>query len=130
MRKLKFVNRDLKRDLELYQLALKDPRTPRAAKLLLGCAVAYALFPFDVIPDFIPVVGRIDDAFVVPFVIRVALKLIPDEVMDDCRMRLEPARTAEKSALRRSHRASKTAPKKNAKKKPKKRSRASANARS
>lgn len=101
MQKLKFVNRDLKRDLEVYQLALKDPRTPRAAKLLLGCAVAYVQFPYDLVPDCIPIVGHIDDAIVVPFVIRVALKLIPDEVMDECRMKLEPARTAEKSALRR-----------------------------
>lgn len=104
MQKLKFINRDLKRDLAVYQLALKDARTPRAAKLLLSFAVGYALFPFDLIPDFIPVIGHIDDALIVPFVIRTALKLIPDEVMDECRIRLAPARTSKKQSLRKSRR--------------------------
>jgi uncharacterized membrane protein YkvA (DUF1232 family) len=100
MQKLKFINRDLKRDLAVYQLALKDPRTPRAAKLLLSLAVAYSLSPFDLIPDFIPLIGHMDDALIVPFVIRFALKLIPDEVMDECRLRLSPAVTRRKSKLR------------------------------
>ena len=104
MRKLKFVNRDLKRNLEVYQLALKDSRTPRAAKILLSCAVAYALFPFDLIPDFIPILGHLDDAVVVPFIIRVALKLIPDEVLDECRMKLAPVKTRKKQSLRKSRR--------------------------
>ena len=100
MQKLKFINRDLKRDLEVYQLALKDPRTPRAAKLLLSFAVGYALSPFDLIPDFIPVIGHVDDALIIPFLIRFALKLIPDEVMDECRLRLSPAVTRRKPKLR------------------------------
>lgn len=87
-RKLKFVARDLKRDLAVYQLALRDPRTPKAAKMLLGFAIRYALFPIDLIPDFIPLIGHLDDALIIPMLIRTALKLIPKEVMDDCRHEL------------------------------------------
>lgn len=103
-RKLKFVNRDLKRDLSVYQMALRDPRTPRLAKILLGFAVTYALFPVDLIPDFLPVIGHIDDALIIPMVIRLALRMIPDEVIDDCRLRIAPAVTRRKGALRRQRR--------------------------
>jgi uncharacterized membrane protein YkvA (DUF1232 family) len=96
LRKLKFVARDLKRDLGVYQMALRDPRTPRMAKILLGFAVTYALFPVDLIPDFLPVIGHIDDAVVIPMLIRLALKMIPEEVIDDCRLRLAPAVTRRK----------------------------------
>lgn len=88
MRKLKFVARDLKRDLQVYQLALKDKRTPKLAKLLLGAAIGYAALPIDLIPDFIPVIGHIDDVLIIPMMIRAALKMIPDDVIDDCRLRL------------------------------------------
>src|SRR5262245_34211010 len=88
MRKLKFVARELKRDLLVYQLALKDRRTPKLAKVLLGAAVFYAHFPFDIIPDFLPIVGHLDDAYVVPVVIWTALKMIPQEVIKECRMKV------------------------------------------
>ena len=88
--KLKFIARDLKRDFQVYQLALKDPRTPRLAKILLGVAVGYAVLPIDLIPDFLPVIGHIDDAIIIPMRIRIALKLIPDEVIAECRARVEP----------------------------------------
>jgi uncharacterized membrane protein YkvA (DUF1232 family) len=104
LRKLKFVARDLKRDLGVYQMALRDPRTPRLAKALLGFAVTYALFPVDLIPDFLPLIGHIDDAVVIPMVIRLALKMIPEEVIDDCRLQLTPRTTRRKSGLRRSRR--------------------------
>lgn len=89
MSKLKFVAQELKRDLQVYQLALKDKRTPKLAKVLLGAAVFYARFPFDIIPDFIPIIGHLDDAFVVPIVIRMALSLIPEDVLRESRMRVE-----------------------------------------
>lgn len=55
------------------------------AKILIGAAVAYALSPIDLVPDFIPVVGHLDDVVVVPLLIIVALKLIPKDVVEECR---------------------------------------------
>jgi len=87
LERLKSVQRDLKQKLAVYRLVLKDPRTPRLAKILLGIAVGYLLLPFDLIPDFIPVVGHLDDLIIVPTLVILALKLIPPEVIEDCRNR-------------------------------------------
>ncbi len=84
---MKAVGRNLKREIQVYRLVLKDHRTPRLAKILLGLAVGYAILPFDIIPDFIPVIGQLDDLIIVPTLIIVALKLIPKEVVEECRAR-------------------------------------------
>src|SRR5262245_56752670 len=83
--RLKSFSRTLKHELSVYQLVLKDPRTPKPAKWLLGLAVGYILFPFDLIPDFIPLIGHLDDVIIVPALVIVALRLIPPEVVTDCR---------------------------------------------
>lgn len=75
----------LKTELAVYRLVLKDARTPLLAKALLGLAVGYALMPFDLIPDFIPVLGHLDDLVIVPALVILALKLIPQEVVSECR---------------------------------------------
>lgn len=75
----------LKNELKVYRLVLKDRRTPRLAKFLLGLAVAYLLLPFDIIPDFIPVIGHLDDLVVIPILVILALKMIPREVIEECR---------------------------------------------
>ncbi len=85
--KLKSVAGSLKQELKAYRLVMKDRRTPRAAKILLGTAVGYALLPFDIIPDFIPVIGHLDDALILPVLVIIALKMVPREVIDDCRAR-------------------------------------------
>ncbi len=85
--KLKSIGRTLKVELKVYQLVLKDERTPRLAKWLLFIAVAYTLTPFDIIPDFIPVIGHLDDVVIVPTLVFLALRLIPREVISDCRTR-------------------------------------------
>lgn len=85
--RLRELRRTLKRELTTYQLVLKDARTPRAAKLLLGLAVGYVLLPFDLIPDFIPVIGHLDDAVIVPGLVWLALRQMPAEVVADCRAR-------------------------------------------
>lgn len=66
-------------------IAARDPRTPWPAKLLAALVVAYALSPIDLIPDFIPVLGYLDDLILVPLGVWVVLRLIPDEVMADAR---------------------------------------------
>lgn len=74
-----------KRELEIYRCALRHPDTPWFAKALLGLAVGYALLPFDLIPDFLPVIGHLDDLIIVPGLVWLALRLIPSAVMNDCR---------------------------------------------
>ena len=78
----------LKTEFAVYRLALKHPQTPWMAKMLLGLAVGYVLLPFDLIPDFIPVIGHLDDLVIVPGLVYLALKLIPDEVMAECRRKV------------------------------------------
>ena len=64
--KLNTVANLLKQELSVYRLLLQDSRTPRISKIFLGVAVGYAILPFDLIPDWIPVIGHLDDLIVVP----------------------------------------------------------------
>lgn len=77
-----------RRELRVYQAVLKDPRTPRLAKWLLRLAIAYALSPIDLIPDFIPIIGHLDDAVIVPGLIVLAVHSIPNDVLEDCRAKV------------------------------------------
>ena len=74
---LKAWARNLKRDVVALWIAARDPRTPLAAKIVAGAVAAYALSPIDLIPDFIPVLGYLDDLLIVPLGIWVAVRLIP-----------------------------------------------------
>jgi len=85
LEKLKSVGRRFKHEVTVYRLVLKDSRTPMLPKVLLWLAVGYAAMPFDLIPDFIPVIGYIDDAVIIPALVLLALKFIPKEVIEDCR---------------------------------------------
>jgi len=76
------------RELQLYRNVLADPRTPRLTKILLGAAVAYAVSPVDLIPDFIPVLGYLDDAIIVPALVYLALKTIPKPLLEQHRQAL------------------------------------------
>ena len=77
----------LKRELAALYLAGRDPRTPWHARLVVIMVVGYALSPIDLIPDFIPVLGYLDDLLLVPAGLALALKLVPAEVMADCRLK-------------------------------------------
>ena len=77
--------RKLAGQLRVYRLVLSDPRTPWLAKVLLGAALAYALSPIDIVPDFIPVIGHLDDVIIVPLLVWLALRCVPREVVQDAR---------------------------------------------
>lgn len=83
--RLKEWARALKRDVLALWLAARDPRVPRLAKLLAGLVTAYALSPIDLIPDFIPVLGLVDDLLIVPAGIWLCIRLIPPPVLADLR---------------------------------------------
>lgn len=69
----------------MYRLVAHHPRAPRLARWLLALAIGYVLMPFDLIPDFIPVLGQLDDLIIVPGLIYWALILIPDDIVQQCR---------------------------------------------
>ena len=75
----------IKRDVVALLLAAGDRRTPWVAKVVAGAAAAYALSPIDLIPDFIPILGYLDDLIIVPIGILLAVKLIPAELMTEFR---------------------------------------------
>jgi uncharacterized membrane protein YkvA (DUF1232 family) len=85
MSQFKQATKALKADTYALYLAYRDPRTPWYAKVWAALVVAYAFSPIDLIPDFIPVLGYLDDLLLVPFGVYLALKLIPAEVMAECR---------------------------------------------
>ena len=84
---LKQRARQVKVDLIALSLATRDPRTPWYAKLIIAGCVAYALSPVDVIPDFIPVLGLVDELIFIPIALALAIRFIPEEVLVDCRRR-------------------------------------------
>lgn len=77
----------LKTEIEVLAIAARDPRVPWPAKALALATVAYALSPIDLIPDFVPVLGLLDDLIIVPAGIWLTLRLVPAEVMADARRR-------------------------------------------
>jgi uncharacterized membrane protein YkvA (DUF1232 family) len=81
--------RKIKRDGVTLWFAGKHADTPLAAKLLCVFVVAYALSPIDLIPDFIPVLGYLDDVILLPVLIWIAVKLVPPEVLAECRIKAE-----------------------------------------
>lgn len=85
--RLKEWARGLKRDVVALWLAARDRRVPWYAKAVAGAVAAYALSPIDLIPDFVPVIGYLDDLLIVPLGILLAVKLIPEPVMAELRLK-------------------------------------------
>ncbi len=78
--KLKEIKDNAKKYVELCKLLCADPRTPITAKIILWIATAYALSPVDLIPDFIPVIGYLDDIIILPAFLYLAIKSVPKNV--------------------------------------------------
>lgn len=79
----------IKRDVVALWIAARDPRTPLAAKIMAAVVAAYALSPIDLIPDFIPILGYLDDILLVPLGILLAVRLVPAALMADFRLTAE-----------------------------------------
>ena len=88
LEKLKQTAGRLKREVYALYLACKDPRVPWYARMLAAVVVGYAFSPVDLIPDPVPILGYLDDLILIPLGIALVLKMIPAEVMQDCRQKV------------------------------------------
>ncbi len=86
---LKARAKQLKRDIPAVFIAMKKKETPLIAKITAGITIVYALSPIDLIPDFIPVLGYLDDLIILPALVALTVRLIPTEVLDKCRAESE-----------------------------------------
>ncbi len=91
LNRLKNRARSLKQEVHALYLAARDPRTPWYAKALIWCVVAYAFSPIDLIPDFIPMLGYLDDLIIIPVGLALAVRLIPPEALAQARETAEQA---------------------------------------
>lgn len=81
--------RQLKIEVYAMYLAYRDPRVPLYARIFAACVVAYAFSPIDLIPDFIPIIGHLDDLVIVPLGVWLSLKMIPSAVMSEYRAKAQ-----------------------------------------
>ncbi|MCM0650837.1 YkvA family protein [Clostridium swellfunianum] len=88
---LKHKTKLLKRELRVLSIAYKKPGVPWYTKTLAAIVIGYALSPVDLIPDFIPVLGYLDDLLLIPLGIYMVIKLIPKNVLEECRIEAENA---------------------------------------
>lgn len=83
---LKAIASKVKMEAAFYRRLHQHPQTPKFAKMLLWAALAYLAMPFDLIPDFIPILGQVDDAIIIPLLIFIALRLTPKAVKEACKV--------------------------------------------
>ena len=88
-KKLKKWAKKVKNDIMVLSLALKHPKTPLYAKLFVAIVVSYALSPIDLIPDFIPILGYLDDIIILPIGILIAINLVPADILAECREKIK-----------------------------------------
>lgn len=96
MQKLKAAAKKLKQNLIVLYLAYRDPRVPLFTKIFTVCVVAYAFSPIDLIPDFIPILGYLDDLILVPLGVYIALRLFPAHILEEYRNQAEERRKSGK----------------------------------
>lgn len=82
---IKELSKKLNNKIKAVYLAYKNENTPIIAKIFAALTVGYALSPIDLIPDFIPILGYLDDLIILPLLIYISIKLIPEEIMKDCK---------------------------------------------
>ena len=82
-------------EVKVYRRVIAHPRCPRLARICLGAAVAYALSPIDIIPDFIPVLGYLDDAIILPVLVFIALRALPEGFVDEVRAEIASENSAQ-----------------------------------
>lgn len=87
LKKIKAWAKRLKRQIFILYYACKDDRVPWYAKVFIACVVAYAFSPIDLIPDFIPILGYLDDVILLPIGIMLALKMIPKDILSECEVK-------------------------------------------
>jgi len=86
LQRLKEIAGKLKAEFDFYRRLQQHPQTPVLAKALLWLAIGYLLLPFDLIPDFLPVIGQLDEVVIIPMLLYCAVKLTPASVLADCRV--------------------------------------------
>lgn len=99
IKNIKLKAKKLMQELVVLHLAYKNPKTPWTAKALIFLIIGYALSPIDLIPDFIPVIGLLDDLILLPLGIYWAIKLIPKDVMDESRVQAKTYNWNKKKGL-------------------------------
>ncbi|WP_459129676.1 YkvA family protein [Guggenheimella bovis] len=99
MKKIAEITKQLKETLPALVLVYKRKETPKKAKILLAITLAYALSPIDLIPDFIPVLGYLDDVVILPLLIKLSLKFIPEDILNECKEEAKNAPKAKKRFL-------------------------------
>jgi uncharacterized membrane protein YkvA (DUF1232 family) len=97
--RLKAWARGIKRDVVTVYFAARDPQAPWGARILAGIVAAYALSPIDLIPDFIPVVGYLDDLLIVPLGLLLVIRLMPEEVLNNARAKADTMLAKPRSLL-------------------------------
>ena len=91
--------RGIKRDVVTVYFAARDPQAPMGARILAGVVAAYALSPIDLIPDFIPVLGYLDDLLIVPLGLLLVMRLMPDDVLASARAKADTLLAKPRSLL-------------------------------
>lgn len=86
LQRLKEIAGKLKAEFDFYRRLQQHPQTPLLAKALLWLAIGYLLLPFDLIPDFLPVIGQLDEVVIIPLLLYCAVRLTPKAVLSECRL--------------------------------------------
>ena len=84
--KLRQIAAKLKAEFAFYKRLQLHPQTPKSAKFFLWLAIGYLLLPFDLIPDFLPIIGQLDEVVIIPLLLYCALKLTPADIVAACRI--------------------------------------------
>lgn len=88
--RLKDMMASIKKEIDVLKYVARHPRLPLRCKLFAGFLVAYALSPIDLIPDFIPVLGQLDDLVILPIGLWILYKMVPADIMEEARSKVAP----------------------------------------